>query len=319
MSTWTLLLVFACVAGLAWLAGSGWLRAWSPQARARALQLQQIRRQLQGQAGEGLRDHRRTHGGIDRWLHAHIPAVHRLDHLLVRARSPRSPLQVLAACVLAGVVAGLGALLVGLAWLTLAVAGLAAVLPVLHLVRVAAWRRRRFEQKLPEALDFLARALRAGHSLTVALGMAGQELAAPLGEEFKTVFDEVGFGIQFGEAMTDMARRIESRDLDVLVIALLVQRETGGNLTELLEGLARTVRDRQKLHGKVRALSSEGRFSAGLLGSLPFILGVILSVINPGYMAPLWQTAEGRSLLAGGAVQLVLGFVVLLRIIRIRV
>ena len=180
-------------------------------------------------------------------------------------------------------------------------------------------RRRKFEDKLPEALDFLSRALRAGHSITVAMGMAGNELADPIGTEFKTVFDEIGFGIAFDEAMTEMTRRIQCPDLDFLVIALLIQRETGGNLTELLEGLAKTVRERIKLQGKVKTLSSEGKFSAMLLGTLPFILGCILSLLNPDYMGALWRTPEGQNILMMGAGLLVVGFVTLSRMVKIKV
>jgi len=201
----------------------------------------------------------------------------------------------------------------------LILAGVCACLPVLYLQRAAQTRRTLFENKLPEALDFLARALRAGHSITVAMGMAGNELADPIGTEFKAVFDEIGFGIPFNESMSNMAKRINSSDLDFLVIALLIQRETGGNLTELLEGLAKTVRDRIKLQGKVRTLSAEGRYSAMLLGSLPFILGSILSLINPAYMEPMWSTPQGHSLLITGTVLLVVGFIILNKIAKIKV
>jgi tight adherence protein B len=197
--------------------------------------------------------------------------------------------------------------------------GCLACLPVLRLIHIAKKRRRQFEARLPEALDFMARALRAGHSITVAIGMAGDELADPIRTEFKTVFDEIGFGISFEEAMTEMALRIRSSDLDFLVTALLIQRETGGNLTELLDGLAKTVRDRIKLQGKVKTLSSEGRLSAILLGTLPFILGGVLSFLNPQYMSVLWSTPKGQSMLMTGALLLVLGFISLSRIVRIKV
>jgi tight adherence protein B len=151
------------------------------------------------------------------------------------------------------------------------------------------------------------------------MGMAANELADPIGTEFGIVFDEIGFGIPFDESMTAMTHRVGSPDLDFLVIALLIQRETGGNLTELLDSLAKTVRERIKLKGKVRTLSSEGRFSAILLGSLPFVLGAVLSLLNPGYMSALWETPQGHNLMQIGAVLLVVGFIVLQRIIRIKV
>lgn len=320
MDWWLGLITFLLVSGLVLLAGGWWMDRHSPQAKARARRLSSIREDLDvpgaapgAQRPQGL-------DALDKWLREHVPAYARLDRLIARAHSTQSAMQVLGWSLSLGMLSALLSALAGVPlWASLALGIFGLCVPVLRLRRAATQRRSQFEDKLPEALDFIARALRAGHSITVALGMAGNELADPIGVEFKTVFDEIGFGIPFNEALTSLARRLDSADLDFLVIALLIQRETGGNLTELLESLARTVRDRIKLHGKVRTLSSEGKFSAMLLGSLPFVLGLILSLLNPGYMGPLWQTPEGYKILGIGAVLLVLGFFILSRIIRIKV
>lgn len=316
---WTVVIVFLAVSGLSLLGLSLWAGRLSPQARAKTKRLRSIRSVLAEHAGPQ-RDDYALLARLDRWLHAQVPAYGHLETLLASAGSSRTPMQVLGLGLSLWLgTAGLFALgQLGVIVSLLLGAG-ASLLPVMVLKQQASRRRARFEDKLPEALDFLTRALRAGHSLSVALGMAANELAAPIGSEFKQVFDEIGFGIPFGESMSSMARRVQSQDLNFLVIALMIQRETGGNLTELLEGLARTIRERMKLKGKVRTLSAEGRFSAVLLGVMPFILGVILSLINPAYMSALWQTEKGHNILILGGVLLAVGFVALNRITRIKV
>lgn len=320
MIFWIPSIVFLLVSGLALLGAFVWLQRYSPQAKAKTQRLQEIETYLAGQMGRSRRG--QSHGlvAVDKWLREHVPPYNQLDDLLASANSHRSALQIVGMCLAWALTVFTVAVLAGTGfWLALLLGMVFSGSPVLLLMRAAVVRRTKFENKLPEALDFLTRALRAGHSITVAMGMAANELADPIGTEFGIVFDEIGFGIPFDESMTAMARRVGSRDLDFLVIALLIQRETGGNLTELLESLAKTVRERIKLKGKVKTLSSEGRFSAILLGSLPFVLGAVLSLLNPAYMGALWQTAQGLNILKIGAVLLVVGFFVLSRIIRIKV
>lgn len=319
MIFWIPSIVFLLVSGLALLVVSVWLRHYSPNAKAKTQRLEDIEAYLDGRAHRSRKNQGEGLDKIDKWLREHFPAYLQLEELLVRANSKRTALQTLGVC---GAVSG-AALLLCLAFdlglLAWPIAVFAAFLPVLLLSRTARVRRGKFEDKLPEALDFLTRALRAGHSISVAMGMAANELADPISTEFKIVFDEIGFGLPFEESMTAMARRVASQDVDFLVIALLIQRETGGNLTELLENLAKTIRERIKLKGKVRTMSAEGRFSAILLASLPFILGVLLSLLNPSYMSVLWQTPTGHTILTTGMVLLVIGFVALSRITNIKV
>ena len=320
MIVWIPALTFLLVSGVALLFVMTWLRRYSPQAKAKFQRMQHIQSYQTGESGRGAQEPDSGVAQLEKWLREHVPAFVWLEVLVERAHGQRTAIQVLGLGVGAGMAMGLLGLLLGFG---AALAGVLALvvmgLPVAQLHRAAHKRRSQFEAKLPEALDFLARALRAGHSITVAMGMAGDELEDPIGTDFRTVYEEIGFGIPFGDAMTELARRIQSHDLDFLVIALLIQRETGGNLTELLDGLAKTVRDRIKLQGKVRTLSAEGRFSAILLGSLPFGLGGILTLLNPAYMEPLWNTPQGHNILGMGGVFLVLGFVILSRIIQIKV
>ncbi|WP_420821564.1 type II secretion system F family protein [Prosthecochloris ethylica] len=237
-----------------------------------------------------------------------------------RADSPISTRRVtLLVVVLFTAVAALGILRQGNLFFVLVLGAAIACTPILWLLRNANQRRKAFEDKLPETLDYISRALRAGHSLTSALAMIGKEFPAPIGQEFKTVSDEMAFGIPFKNAIGRLADRIRSNDLNFFVISLMIQHETGGNLTELLDGLASTIRERVKLRGKVRTLSSEGRTSAWVLGSMPFVMTAIITVINPRYISVLWSTPQGHTLLliAGGL--MVAGVFVLQRIIRIKV
>lgn len=316
---WTVLIVFLAVSGLSLLLLSLWSGLLSPRARAKTQRLRSIRSAIVNTPNTP-RDEKSALTRLDRFLHDHVAAYGRLETLIASAGIEQTALRVLFGSLalfmgafIVTALSGQGLMLsvllgIGVAWL-----------PVIVLQHKTRRRRTLFEDKLPEALDFLTRALRAGHSLSVALGMAAHELSPPIGSEFKKVFDEIGFGIPFGESMSAMARRVQSRDLDFLIIALMIQRETGGNLTELLEGLARTVRERMKLKGKVRTLSAEGRFSAVLLGIMPFLLGAILSFLNPAYMSALWQSQQGHNILMSGLVLLVLGFVSLNSITRIKV
>jgi tight adherence protein B len=180
-------------------------------------------------------------------------------------------------------------------------------------------RRKVFDDKLPETLDYISRALRAGHSLTSAIGMVGKELPDPTGQEFKTVFDEISFGISFKEAISQLAGRVKSDDLNFFVISLTIQHDTGGNLAELLDGLAKTIRERIKLRGKIRTLSAEGRISAVVLGAMPFAFAGIITLIRPVYISVLWSTPQGHMLLLIGGVLMAAGMLVLNRMTHIKV
>ena len=191
--------------------------------------------------------------------------------------------------------------------------------PLLWLTHQSNKRSKAFGEKLPDTLDFITRALRAGHSLTSAIGMVGKEFSGPIGQEFKIVFDEISFSIPFRDAIGHLADRVPSNDLNFFVISLMIQHETGGNLTELLDGLAKTMRERIKLRGKVRTLSSEGRSSAWVLGSMPFVFALIMSLISPGYISLLWNTPQGQNLLLISAGLMLGGILLLKSIIKIKV
>lgn len=194
-----------------------------------------------------------------------------------------------------------------------------ATTPFLYIKHKEQKRRIKIEKQLPEALDFICRSLRAGHGLSVSFGMVGDELPNPIAKEFKDVFEEINFGLPFNEAMSNFAVRTNSPDINFLVVGLLIQREAGGNLIELLENLSKTIRDRMILAGKVRILAAEGKYSGILLSALPFIIGSILSAINPQYMSTLWATPTGQQLVITSLFMIVVGALWMWNITRIKV
>jgi tight adherence protein B len=190
----------------------------------------------------------------------------------------------------------------------------------LLLVRRARMRRlARIEEQLPDAADFIARALRAGHSFSNVLQIVGNELPEPLSGEFRIAREEINYGVPLGEALHNMAARIPLTDLRYLVIAILIQRETGGNLAEILTNIGYIIRGRLQLAAKVRVLSAEGRMSAWILGLLPFAVGAMLVLVNRAYVMVLWTDPTGVKLLWTALVMIIIGVIWLKKVIRIRI
>jgi tight adherence protein B len=165
----------------------------------------------------------------------------------------------------------------------------------------------------------LARALRSGHAFTGAIGMVGSEFAEPMSGEFRITFDEINYGISLNEALMNLATRVPIRDLRYLVIAVLIQRETGGNLAELLDGITSLIRERFKLFDKVRVLSAEGKLSAWILALLPFGTAGVMVTINPGFLDVLWQDPAGVNLLWTVLGSMVFGVFWMRHIVKMRV
>ena len=205
-------------------------------------------------------------------------------------------------------------------WLfSLVIATVVAMLPYLYVARAKIKRLERIEQQLPDAMDLMGRALRAGHAFPTSLKMVGDEMSDPIAAEFRIAFDEVNFGIAMPEALMNLATRVPSTDLRYFVIAVLIQRETGGNLSELLASISAIIRDRLKLMGQVRVLSAEGRMSAWVLGLLPFGAALMIQLTNPKFLEILYTDPGGRKMLAVVAVMMVLGVLAMRKIINIRV
>ncbi len=193
------------------------------------------------------------------------------------------------------------------------------MLPILHLLRKRRRRIELFQEQLPEALDLMGRALKAGHAFTSGLKLAADEFDAPLGQEFQRTVDEINFGVSVSDALHHLADRVDCAEARFFVVSVLLQRETGGNLTEILTNLAHIIRERFKLHGKIRILSAEGRLSGLVLVILPLLLLAWLRISTPKYIGILFTDPTGRIAISGAAVLMVVGIIVIKKMVTIRV
>jgi tight adherence protein B len=257
--------------------------------------------------------------GMERLL-LRIPRVQHLDRLLVQSGLNWSAARFLGVTLLAMIVTLVAGLLLHFYWLFILL-GMAAVaaLPYLYVLRARTKRIHTIEGQLPDVLELMSRALRAGHSFPSSLEMVADEAPSPIAGEFKTTFDEVNYGIPMQDALMNMTTRIASADLRYFVIAVLIQRETGGNLAELLDNLANLMRERFKLLGQIRVLSAEGKLSAWILTLLPFALAAAIHFIHPTFLAVLWNDPVGLKMIYMAAIMMVLGIIWMRYIIKIRV
>ena len=189
------------------------------------------------------------------------------------------------------------------------------VSPLVWVLYKRAVRLRRMNLMLPEAIDLMARALRSGYSLPSSLVMVADEMSDPLGPEFRRTSDELNFGLPFREALSNLARRIPVADFRLLTTAILVQKDTGGNLIELFDKMAAVLRSRILLERKVRVFTAQGRLSAAILVAMPFIMFVVINLLRPGYSTPLFESDMGRKVVYGTLVSMAVGALVLRRII----
>ena len=183
-------------------------------------------------------------------------------------------------------------------------------------------RRKRLgeiESQLPEALDFLARSMRAGHAFSISLEMLGQESPDPLGQEFRVLFNEQNLGAPIDVALQNFSDRIPLLDIRMFVSSVLLQRQTGGNLSEILLRLAYVIRERFKLKGQVRAASAHGRMTAMILSILPLFMILALPIVAPGYLQGMARDPDGKWLIAGAIVAQLLGYYIMRRIVDIKV
>jgi tight adherence protein B len=249
-----------------------------------------------------------------------IPKIGHLDRLLLQAGARMNVLNVLTLCALAGSAGLLLGIVLGWAWqfcVLMALAAMAA--PVLWLVWLRTRRIEKINEQLPEVMDLISRALRAGHAFSATLSMVGNEAQEPIAAEFKTTFDEINFGMSTKGALLNLATRVPIPDMRYFVMAVLIQLETGGNLAELLTMLGGLIRSRYKLVGNIKTLAAEGKFSAYILVALPFFLAAMLQIINPGYMEILLTDPMGMKLVYGALILMVFGVFVMWRIIKIHI
>ncbi|MBA5868754.1 MAG: hypothetical protein GDA68_01930 [Nitrospira sp. CR2.1] len=187
------------------------------------------------------------------------------------------------------------------------------------LAKRAARRLRDFQRQLPEALDMMGRSLRAGHSLLAGMKMVSDEFPAPVGPEFGRVVEEATFGVPLGEALGHLTDRFDSAALRFFVTSVMIQRESGGNLVEVITSISQMARKRFELAAKVRAVSAEGRLSAMILFALPLVLAGLLYLINKEYITILFQDPLGRTMVTTGALLMIGGAAVTKRMVTVRI
>jgi len=191
--------------------------------------------------------------------------------------------------------------------------------PYYYLLYKKKKRIERFQRQFPDALEFIARAMKAGHAITTGVKLAGDEFQDPIGTEFDKIIDEVNFGVNFSDAMKNLAHRMDCPEVKYFVVSLIIQREAGGNLAEIIEKLAYIIRERFKLEGKIRVLAAEGKLSAMILIALPFLVLGAMGIMNPDYLSTLFTETAGRLMVYIALAMMVLGIVVIKRMINIKV
>jgi tight adherence protein B len=196
---------------------------------------------------------------------------------------------------------------------------IAGALPFLHVVTKRKKRLKKFLQLLPDALDLMARGLSAGHAFTEALQMVATEMPEPIATEFRKTYDEQNLGLSLKLALENLVHRVPLLDLRMCITAIMIQRETGGNLSELLEKVAYTIRERFRIMEDLKTLTLSSRWSAWLLCALPIFLAIYMSVANPTYMEVMWRDPRGHNLLFVAAVMQILGMVMVQKIMKIKI
>lgn len=316
----TLLIAVALLLEGAW---NLWASRHSPLARRLAQRLQSVSHPsgVPGNAAPmgagGAQAH--TQQGLSAWL-SRTPLGRRLEAWLQAGAATTTAAQALACSAGGALLGALAAWLSPLAaWALVPAAFGGAALPWALFKARRDERCRRVEQQFPQALDLLARALRAGHALPAAVRMAAEELPAPLVRDFRLLFEEMNYGVAVPQALARFAARVPLPDASYFAVAVSLQRESGGNLAEVLDKIASLVRERLRLRGEIRTLSAEGRLSAVILASLPFAVAAVVQVVNPRFLSVLWTDAAGPRVVGLALAGIVVGVWWMRSIIRIRV
>ncbi|MEO6024483.1 MAG: type II secretion system F family protein [Burkholderiales bacterium] len=249
-----------------------------------------------------------------------IPRISNIDRLLAQSGLEWTVAKLLAISLVSGTAAYVMLSFVGLLpFLQLGTALAASLLPFAYVQWKRSRRLRKMEQQLPDTLDLIGRAMRAGHALPSGLQMVGDEMVDPIANEFRITHDEVNFGVSMQQALLNLSNRVPITDLRYFVVAVLVQREAGGNLTEVLGNLSKLIRDRLKFHAKIKVLTTEGRMSAWVLGLLPFALAGLLNFANHDFISILWTDPAGIQITKVVLGMMAVGAIWLYRLVQIRV
>jgi tight adherence protein B len=226
---------------------------------------------------------------------------------------------VLISAVLGMIAFEVGQVMYGNTYVSIAFSLPALFIPMIFVAVKRARRLSAFEREFPEVIDLLSRSVRAGHSFTSGLEIIASDLPEPVSTEFRIAFDEQRFGLPLRDALLSLCNRVPLIDVRLFVIALLVQKETGGNLVEILDNLSHVIRERFRIAGEVRIRTAQGRLTAGILIALPLIMMVMLHVLDPDYLELLFVDPLGHLMLGAAAAMQTLGAFVVWRIVKIKV
>jgi tight adherence protein B len=244
----------------------------------------------------------------------------KLQDFVMQSGLTLKPAKLLMLCIVAGLGSYLGATyFLPHYYYTVPIGIIGVFVPIAYVAFLRKRRLRKFEEHFPEALDLLGRAVRAGHAFTTGLEMISKECPEPLAGEFRTAFEEQNFGLPLRDALLNLTERVPLIDVRFFVTALLIQKETGGNLAEILDGLARVIRDRFRIYREVQVRTAQGRLTAGILIALPIVMLIILSGLNPKYVGVLFTDPMGPVILATAAILQIIGSAILWKIIHFEV
>jgi tight adherence protein B len=315
------LLVIVCsLAVIAAVEGTRQLWRWSQERRRAELQrrLQNIGHDSRDE-GALLRSRKLATSPTVHEVLRKFPLANRMDALLEQADSRFTVAQIFSWSLLsAGGVFLLAFFLKLGPALSAVLAALALLAPTLAMLVARDRRSRRVSEQLPEALDMMSRSLRAGHALSSSLEVVAREMPEPVAVEFGRVFESQRLGLPLDQAIVQMTARLpRNGDVKIFAVSTLIQKETGGNLAEILSNLSETIRARYRFYGKLRALTAEGRASAVVVAAMPLIVVVVLRAVNPTFMMPLFTEPMGRMFLAFAVTSWALGIVWLYRMSRV--
>ena len=244
----------------------------------------------------------------------------RLRVLLIHANSDLSVGGAVLASAGAALVGGIATFVLVRALLLVAVASVAGSTAPYGVLRFRRSRRlKAFNAALPDAIDLMARALRAGHAVGSSIEMVAEQMPEPLAFEFAQVYQQQRLGLQFRDALLRMGARVPSRDLQFLITAILVQKETGGDLTEILDRAAYVIRERIRIEGEVRTRTAQGRLTGWILALLPIIMLTLINIVSPGYSSVLFHDPVGQHLLYAGGALILVGTFIIRKIVDVQV
>jgi tight adherence protein B len=249
-----------------------------------------------------------------------VQAALQLKRMLDQADLHITPSRLIMFSGMAGMLAALAASVLSISILLMIGAGVAAAaIPFMHVWWTRKKRFDRFLEHLPDALDLMSRALSAGHAFSEAMHMVSSEMPEPIATEFRKTYEEQNLGLSLKLALENLTQRIPLLDLRMCVTAVLIQRETGGNLAEILEKVAYTIRERFRIMGDLKTLTTSSRMSAWLLCGLPIFVTIIITAMNPDYMAVLWKDYRGHYLIAAALFLQVTGMLIVRKILKIKI